>query len=782
MPRTQDNQFFKFNSPLGKDKLLFRRISGYEGLSDLFEYNVEVISESNTVAFTSIVGKAATVTLEFGLGSASHKRYINGIVEKFTQVRSDYDISAGEETHLTVYRAVLRPWFWMLTLTRNNEIFQNMSTPDIIKKVFGDLGYTDFKSSLKGSYSPREYCVQYEESAFNFVSRLMEDEGIYYYFEHEESKHTMVLADDLSAHKPMAAYSSDNVRFWEADESQRPEDVVYECSLSEQVTSGKYAVDDFNFETPSTDLMSEVSGLTETKMRVYEYEGHQGGFSKTAEGKAIAKTRLEALEWRNKLIQGQSYCIGFSTGENFTLKDHPRKDMNAEYTLRALTLNASLTGYQNSFEALPAKSQFRAPIVSPKPRVAGNQTAIVTGKSGEEIWTDKYGRIKVQFHWDQLGKKDDTTTCWIRVNQSWAGKAWGRLFLPRIGQEVIVSFLNGDPDRPLVVGSVYNAEQTVPYPLPANQTKSTVKTRSSKGGKLEDFNEIRFEDLKDKEEFYAHAQKDMLIHVEYDRVKKVDNDETNTIKMNRATTIEEKDDSLTVKEGNRTTKIKLARTTTIEEKDDTLTIMKGSRIVDVQTKDYKLFVRKGNRTVGVMKGKETHSVKQTRTLSVFGNEAHTNDKNFTHKVKGNYSLTVTGNLTVKVTGNIKLIGQKNMDAKIKMNMKSKVGMNLKSQIGMNMDVKAGMGIKAKAGLGVDIKAGLTMKNTAGLSMKNKAGLSMESKAGLMMKNDAGLMMKNKAGVMMVNEGGVMLTNKAGVMQDVKAGAILMIKGAIVMIN
>lgn len=744
MAYTQDNQFFRVETPLGKDKLLFRELRGHEGLSRLFSYELETVSEFADLSFSKIIGKPVTITLEY---MNKKKRYVHALVERFEQISTE--LEPKDKKYFTVYRATLRPWLWMLTLTRNCQIFQNMSAVDIIKKVFEDLGYKDFKDSLKGQYEKRDYCVQYDETAFAFVSRLMEDEGIFYFFEHTASKHILVLADDLSVHKDIDAYTKDKVRFWPGRLKARPEDVVYHCALSEQVSSGKVAVDDFHFETPRTDLLSEVKGKTGA-LRVYEYQSYQGGFDKTAQGGKIAKKRIESLEWGNKLLSGKGYCIGFYSGGKFTLKGHPRKDINAAYVLSELYLEATLNKYINHFEALPADVPFRAPVITPKPRIPGTQTALVTGKKGEEIWTDKYGRIKVQFHWDQEGKYDDKTTCWIRVNQSWAGKAWGRLFLPRIGQEVIVSFINGDPDRPIVTGAVYNAEQTVPYDLPANQTKSVWKTRSSKGGKAEDFNEIYFEDKKGQEKFYMHAQKDMKIMVEHDRHKRVDNDETNDIKMNRTTTIEEKDDTLTVAKGNRTVTVKLARTTTVQEKDDTLTVGKGSRIITIKEKDYKLEVSKGNRDVQVKKGKETHYVKSTREVKVDGNEDHKNKANFTHKVQGNYTLKVTGNLVIDVTGNITLKSAKNVT--------TKAGMNMNVQAGMNMTTKAG------------------------LNMTNQAGVQMTSKAGVQMTNKAGVQMTNKAGVMLTNDGGVMLTDKAGAMGTVKAGAMLMVKGALIMIG
>lgn len=315
----------------------------------------------------------------------------------------------------------------------------------------------------------------------------------------------------------------------------------------------------------------------------------------------------------------------FVAGHKFELKDHYRQDVNKTYVLRQVSHAATQENYHNTFEAFPSDLPFRPPRVTSKPLISGTQTAIVVGKSGEEIWTDKYGRVKVQFHWDQKGKNDEASSCWIRVDYGWAGKQWGGIFLPRIGQEVIVSYLEGDPDHPLVTGAVYNSEQTVPYKLPDDQTRSTVKTNTSKGGN--GFNEIRFEDKKDSEELYFHAQKDHNIVVEHDRTKKVLNNETNTIKQDRSTTIQD---------GN-----------------DTYVVAKGNREFKVQT------------------GNETYEVKGTRDLTVTGNETHTDKANFTQKVTGNYELKVTGNLTIDVTGSVTIKSAMGMTHEAQLSMTNK---------------------------------------------------------------------------------------------------------------
>ncbi len=591
----QDNLKLKISTPLGPNKLLLRSFRGDERISGLFQFTLEMVSEDNAIDFQSIVGKPVTVTL--GLGNEV-EHHLNGIVGRFVQ----------EETNLrlTRYFADIHPWLWLLTKTSDCRIFQNKTTPDILEAVFSDLGFTDFRNDLKHTYEKREYCVQYNESAFNFVSRLMEEEGIFYHFEHTAEKHTLVLGDDADAHKTCPGLEGTPVCFRQSLIDHTQDLAITRCLVEEQVVSGTFAHDDYNFETPNTDLKVESQSKT-PKYRVYEYPG---GFVKKDAGEKRANLRLDALEQPQKVIRGDGFVRAFVAGHKFELKDHYRADVNQTYVLETVSHAGTQENYTNSFTAFPADVSYRPPRLTAKPRISGTQTAIVVGKAGEEIWTDKYGRVKVQFHWDQLGKNDENSSCWIRVDYGWAGKKWGGIFLPRIGQEVIVSYLEGDPDCPLITGAVYNSEQVVPYTLPDEQTKSTVKTNSSKGGN--GFNEIRFEDKKDSEELYFHAQKDQNIVVEHDRTKKVLNNETNEIKKDRSTTIQEGND--------------------------------------------KYVVAKGNRTFSVDTGNETYDVKGKRDLTITGNETHTNSANFTHTVSGNYSLKVTGNLTIEATGSVTIKG------------------------------------------------------------------------------------------------------------------------------
>lgn len=622
----QDNLKLKVTTPLGPNKLLLRSFRGDEHISGLFKFTLEMVSEDNAIDFSAIIGKPVTVTLTLGNDT---EHYLHGIVGRFVQ----------EETNLrlTRYYADIHPWLWLLTKTSDCRIFQNKSTPDIIESIFSDLGFTDFRNDLKSSYDPREYCVQYNETAFNFVSRLMEEEGIFYYFEHTSDKHTLVLGDDADAHKTCPGLESTAVHFRQSLIDHTQDLAITRCTVEEQVVSGAFLHDDYNFETPNTDLKSDSQSDTPT-YKIYEYPG---GYLKKDAGAKRADLRLDALEQPQKMIRGDGYVRAFVAGHKFELKDHYRTDVNKSYVLQSVSHAATQENYTNSFTAFPADIPFRPPRLTPKPRISGTQTAVVVGKSGEEIWTDKYGRVKVQFHWDQLGKKDENSSCWIRVDYGWAGKQWGGIFLPRIGQEVIVSYLEGDPDCPLITGAVYNNEQLVPYTLPDEQTKSTVKTNTSKGGN--GFNEIRFEDKKDSEELYFHAQKDQKIVVENDRTKSVLHNETNTIKQDRSTTIQEGNDTYVVSKGNRTFKVET--------------------------------------------GTETYEVKGTRALTITGDETHTNKANFTQKVTGNYELKVTGNLTIDVTGSVTIKSGQAMTHESQMSLTNKAGMSLTNEAQMDITNK-----------------------------------------------------------------------------------------------
>ncbi len=434
-----------------------------------------------------------------------------------------------------------------------------------------------------------------------------------------------------------------------------------------------------------------MSGPDAGTLQLYEYPGR---YSKTADGSTLANVRLQSVEADEKSLSGSGLVRTFTPGFTFTLVDHPRDSVNMKYLLKRVTHDAGLEDYANSFEAIPSAVVYRPPRMTPRPRIAGAQTAVVVGKSGEEIWTDQYGRIKVQFHWDKLGKNDENSSCWLRVAQGWAGKSWGMVFLPRIGQEVLVTFLEGDPDKPIVTGSVYNATQVVPYALPGEQTKSTIMTNSSKGGGGS--NEIRFEDKKGSEELYLHAQMTMTTLVEKDR--------TETIKNN---------DTLTVTQ---------AKSVTVTDGDDSYTIAKGKRTLDVT------------------KGDETHTVGGKRSVTVTGDETHTNSAKFTQTTGGDFSLKVTGNLVIEATGSISI----------------KSGTTFANESGTAMTNKAGSDLSSEA-TGALKNKGATVSNEASSELTNK-GATVTNDASAQLNNKSGGMQTVEAGGILTVKGSLVKIN------------------------
>ncbi|HLY16855.1 MAG TPA: type VI secretion system tip protein VgrG [Bryobacteraceae bacterium] len=505
---TQINRPFRVKTPLGDDALLVDSFVGSERVSDPFRFVLRLLSPDPNVDMQSLLTQPAVLSLKL---DEDTERHIHGNISRMKLLEYGADGMAA-------YEAEVVPWFWFLNLFSNCLIFQNMSVPDIVKQVFQNRSYTDFDDRTTGSYSPRDYCVQYRETDFNFVSRLLEEEGIFYFFEHTEDKHTLVLGDDVSAFAACPNQSS--VRFTPSEGGRLDESTVVTLEAEFRVQTGTASHTDYDFTKPSTSLFATLSGAQ--KGEIYDYPGR---YSTKDDGDRYARIRLEEQEVGISTVRGDSNCMGFECGYKFTLTDHYRDSANMDYTLLALehkARNASYRAgqadpfeYTNRFESIPNTVPFRPARRARKPVIEGTQTAVVVGKSGEEIWTDQYGRIKVQFFWDREGNADENSSCWIRVAQPWAGKQWGFITTPRIGQEVVVDFLEGDPDRPLVIGSVYNAEQTTPYTLPDSQTKSTWKSLSSKGGG--GFNEIRFEDSKGSEQIFIHGEKDMDMRIKNDR-------------------------------------------------------------------------------------------------------------------------------------------------------------------------------------------------------------------------------------------------------------------------
>lgn len=516
-------------TPLG-DKLLFHRMTGREELGRLSYYDVELFSKTDDVNPNALLGDLMTVNVALPSGDV---RYFQGYVSRFARVGWAHD-------HV-VHRATLRPWLWLLTRRVNCRIFQNLSVPEVIEKVFGDYGFADFEAKLTGTYPVREYVVQYRESDFAFVSRLMEEVGIYYFFVHTADAHTLVLVDDLVAHEPMPGYAE--VPFYPPN--TRVDEYFDHWTSTSEVQSGGFVLDDYNFKTPAAMLRAERQdprAHSNADLTQYEYPG---GYEVAGEGTALARVRVEEHQAEFERFQGDASCRGLAAGHTFTLTKYPRADQNKTYLAIAAGYTVASESYESqriagpredfrcSVTALDAKVVFRPLRSTPRPRMSGPQTATVVGSAGEEIWTDEHGRVRLQFHWDREGKSDEESSCWVRVGQIWAGGGFGAQFIPRIGQEVIVDFLGGDPDRPIIVGSVYNGFNHPPFPLPENATQSGIKTQSSKGGNMSNANIIRFEDKMGSEQLYVQAEKNKDVLVKANRTANIGGNDRLEIAKNR---------------------------------------------------------------------------------------------------------------------------------------------------------------------------------------------------------------------------------------------------------
>jgi type VI secretion system secreted protein VgrG len=599
MQAAQTDLNLTINTPLGKDALIIDKFDGVEYISDSFCFSLDMHSTSSTLDLTALVGKEVQITFDYGTG----ERYFCGVVGSAEQ---GWTVKDGDGKY-TIYQAKVYPKFWLLKFTRDHRIFQNKSAMDIIKQILSENGVTEIqdKTSACGQRI-RKYCVQYAESCYDFVSRLMEEEGVFYYFEHTSSNHKMIMAD-----KSMDATDVDpsNVDFMQVASVKPQFNLLYNIKNQEQVVVKKFAAADFNFKTPKTKLYNKVAGEGEGG-EVYTYPGL---FMKSAEGDKIANHRIEELEWAKNTLSGNSSVPAFCPMFSFTMAKHPRDDLNDKYVLyrvhhrihQNVISDSGERIYENEFVAFPSDVPFRPYLVTPKPRIYSTQTAIITTKPGEEIWCDEFGRVKVHFHWDQRGTMDDKSSCWIRCAQLWAGNNWGGLWTPRIGMEVVVTFLDGDPDRPLITGCVYNGQNASPYSK-SEPTKSTIKSDSTKGSG--GFNEFRFEDKKGSEEVFLHAQKDWNSVVEHSR--------TLLIKTG--------DDTTTINDGKRDVTLKGSK----GGGNDTLTLKNGDQTIDIT----------GNRNVKISKN-DTLKITGNLTIEVMGN--------ITMKSTGNTNIEATGNLTLK---------------------------------------------------------------------------------------------------------------------------------------
>ncbi|BCW90483.1 Actin cross-linking toxin VgrG1 [Alphaproteobacteria bacterium SO-S41] len=552
MSQTQDTRSARLTTPLGGDVLVFRSMTAYERISQAFEFRIVALTEEALDRPADLLGQVCAVAYH---GNDGPIRHFHGTCAQVTFVGTD---TGGG----FLYQLILRPDFWFLSRNRDYRVFQDLSVEEIISEVLSRNGVTKKDLNLEADYPKREYCVQYGESDFAFLSRLMEEEGIFYFFKHEANGHKLVIADRSSVHDTVPDY--DTVPYFPPGNTEsRERDHLDEWSLQHNVVTAKTKFTGFHLDVPTP--FEHVAtgggeGGSDNVEILNHIDNHIAEHPKMMTlSQHLADVRLDAERALRVVATASGDAIGLGAGAKFTLSEHPIDADNAAYVIVEARHRISSNAYHSGggvhgddridILAIPAATTFRKMQETPRPRIVGSQTALVTGSAGEEIETDKYGRVRVLFHWDTHDRGRRPSSCWVRVAQIMAGKQWGAVFTPRIGQEVLVDFIGGDPDRPIITGVVYNAEQMPPYELPTEKTKSTMKTDSSKGSG--GFNELRFEDKKGKEELYMHAQKDMNIMVLNNLDTQVKNDETRTVSNNRTTVIDKGDEKLTLKMGNR---------------------------------------------------------------------------------------------------------------------------------------------------------------------------------------------------------------------------------------
>ena len=680
-PGPQHKRLLEVDAVGGHDFALLS-FRGREALSQLFEFDLELSSSDETIPAADVVGQpiAFRIVDDEGIDSddAGPDRLFHGRIRRFWACGT---LDGGTRR----YRAEVVPWLWFLTKRSGCRVFQEKSVVEIVEAVLGDAGFSDFeKNRVLEVYPKLDYCVQYRETDFEFISRLLEEAGIFYFFRHEASKHVLVLADDKTVH----TMCEEKDVFHSTGDSHPKRLHVWEHGW--ELVAKKAALRDYNYLTPTDNLQVESNSAVDLpntdKLELYEYPGR---YLKKTDGDRVAKARIQAEEAAHDVALGKGNWDALEVGRMFTFKEHEiDSEVGKTYVVASIEHKASQLNdqdgasvdYHSAFTCFPNRVLYRPARVHRRPQVAGPQTALVVGPAGEEINTDKYGRVKVQFHWDRLGKKDEKSSCWIRVAQSLAGKGWGALALPRVGQEVVVEFLDGDPDRPLVTGSVYN-ETALPLDLPAKKTQTLLRTRSTKEGGDENFSELRFDDAKGSEQIYFHAEKDFERVVEHDDKLAIgkDGDGSRTVLI-------EKDSTLTINKGN--------RVESLTEGNDTLTIEKGDRTIEVKTGKETVTI-KGDRTVTIQSGKDVLEVTSGDQNVKVGGKTEIESKT-------GFKVTVSG-------GKVQLEGQNGVElvcGATKLMLKP-TGILLDA---MKIELKAGLEAKVKGTMvAVDASGILTAK-------------------------------------------------------------------------
>jgi type VI secretion system secreted protein VgrG len=675
--------------PLGPDKLRFRGMLGREEVGRPFEFTLEVHTEDPSLEVNDLLGLTATVHVPLADGS---ERFFHGHIVEMAE--------AGESGSFVVYQMKLRPTFALLNYNSNCRIFQDKSVLEIIEELFKEQGLAHYESRLtEKTYRKYEYCVQYRESDFGFISRLLEQEGIYYFFRHESDKHILVLADGPESHED---FKHPDIRFVLQAETLIVEEHLDRWAFARRLQPGAFVYDDYDFKRPRATLTSKLAAPLPHAHAEYEVFDYPGEYVQEKEGETLVRARLQQLHAQFERMTGSGNVRSLATGQTFKMYGHPRTDQNQQYVLLSVTYTIAAAEHESGegesgptfrcdVSAMKASTPFRPAFVTPRPYISGHQTAVVVGKDGEEIWTDEFGRVKLQFRWDRFGKSNEQSSCWVRVAQVWAGNSWGAIHVPRIGQEVLVSFLEGDPDRPVVTGRVYNGGAKPPFELPDHAMVSGIKSDSTPGGG--GYNEISMDDTKSKEKLTMHAQKDMHTTVE--------NDQALTVHHNRTSTVDN-DEQATV--GN-------------------------------------------NQTVSIGKD-QTIDIGENRRITVHANHEEKVVENKSVSVDKNLAVVVTGDASEKVDGEKSVTVKKDSHEAVSGAKTTKVSKDAKEEIGQNMLIKTGKN--------------LTLDASGELSISGKKSGVIELSDQLTVKVGGATLVLKKNGDIVLNGTKISVTGKADV--------------------
>ncbi len=792
-----DHEFrIETDSP-AKDDLMFWRIVGHEALARPSTYELTVLSENRAIDATDILGRAFDLVVEFeDKEGGKHERHCQGHAVRF--------VRAGHVGRHFEYRITLRSWFWLLTKRINSRILQDKKVLEVLDAVFEDSPIKRFKKTkignVIGTHNPRRYCVQYQESDYQFLSRLIEDEGIYYWFDAHDAPGTMYLSDasDL-AHEKLPAAATLRYALGGASEARHEE--IWHWTHARQFDTGKQASRDTDFKAIRKKLGAAIDASDSHELADFEAFEFPGGYFKGDEAENRTKLRGEELNARRDRHWALTGWPDVAAGRSFKFEGDPDGTRDGDYLIAACTFMLSHPGYESAsadataprklytalaealkddavnadtlqelenliaetpmlegsqpgtsvflITAMPLERSYRPPRLTPRVTMPGPQTAIVVGPAGDELHVDDHGRVKVHFHWDRYDESNEKSSCWVRVSQPWGGKGWGGYFIPRIGQEVIVDFLNGDPDRPVIVGRVYNDDQPIPYKSP---TQSGFRTRSTPGGGANNYNEIMFEDKKGEENITIHAERNMSRSVELDDSTSVDRDQTVTVKRDQTSTVVR--DRKTTVENNDTTIVRQFQKLTVGKNQDNHVVGYQTTNVDI---DHALLVKghhkihaDGNRTDSTG-GNETRSVTGTQTITVKGGVKYKAPTMLFEA--GHIEFKVTGGNSMKIDANaapyaaafqkytlvsnteLNMVAIGNINTVSVGSNTTVLGPNTSGYIGNNTDFNLGVARSTFMGLSMENALGVAMSNFLGLKIENTLAVTMESTAGLKIERD-----------------------------------------------